>query len=507
MNQKRTTATIKNIFTGFIQKLITLVCVFISRKLFIQYIGIDYLGINSLFANILSVLSMADLGFGVAIAYSLYKPLAEKDYETIRGLIKYYRKIYNIIAGAIFSIGLLLIPFLDYLVNLESDIPNLTLYYVIFLAQTSVSYLFVYKAALLNADQKSYIINNLFAATSIVTTALQILAIVIYKEYIVYIIIQLFAVVAQNVAISIKTNRVYPFLQIKEHIQTNKNIKSEITKNISSIFIYKTSTVLMNSVDNILISKMIGTVILGMYTNYLEVVTGIFAFLNIVFSSVTASIGNLVLEKNNEKSYLVFKAMQMISFYLSAIIIASLMISYQTIIRIWIGPEYQLSDSTVAFICLNFYLSICVMPLWSYREACGIYMKTKYIMLIAAGLNLILSIILGYFIGLEGIIAASVISRLVTYFWYEPKILFETIFIQKLKLYFIPFVTNISLVTITIYGFWFILRHCLVDATIWNIALINICLGMILTAVYYLLYKNKEEYLYVKKTLMIAVKR
>ena len=181
MNQKRTTATIKNIFTGFIQKLITLVCVFISRKLFIQYIGIDYLGINSLFANILSVLSMADLGFGVAIAYSLYKPLAEKDYETIRGLIKYYRKIYNIIAGAIFSIGLLLIPFLDYLVNLESDIPNLTLYYVIFLAQTSVSYLFVYKAALLNADQKSYIINNLFAATSIVTTALQILAIVIYK--------------------------------------------------------------------------------------------------------------------------------------------------------------------------------------------------------------------------------------------------------------------------------------------------------------------------------------
>ena len=147
------------------------------------------------------------------------------------------------------------------------------------------------------------------------------------------------------------------------------------------------------------------------------------------------------------------------------------------------------------------------MPLWSYREACGIYMKTKYIMLIAAGLNLILSIILGYFIGLEGIIAASVISRLVTYFWYEPKILFETIFIQKLKLYFIPFVTNISLVTITIYGFWFILRHCLVDATIWNIALINVCLGMILTAVYYLLYKNKEEYLYVKKTLMIAVKR
>ena len=269
----------------------------------------------------------------------------------------------------------------------------------------------------------------------------------------------------------------------------------------------QTSTVLMNSVDNILISKMIGTTILGMYTNYLEIITGIYAFLNIIFSSVTASIGNLVLGNSNEKSYLVFKSMQMISFYLSAIIIACLMVSYQTIIRIWLGQEYQLSDSTIGCLCLNFYLSICVMPLWSYREACGIYMKTKYIMLIAAGLNLILSIILGYFIGLEGIIAASVISRLVTYFWYEPKILFETVFIKKLKMYFIPFIANISIVTITIYGFWIILRHCLSDATIWNVILINICIGIVLTAVYYLLYRNKEEYLYLKQTLISAVKR
>ena len=506
MAQTRTSATIKNVFTGFAQKIIALVCIFISRKLFIQYIGIEYLGINSLFSNILSLLSMADLGFGVAIAYTLYKPLAENDCDKIRELMNYYRKIYNIIAAVVFFVGLLLIPFLKYLVNLENEIPYLTGYYIIFLTQTAVSYLFVYKSSLLSANQKTYIINNIFAIINIGKTILQILSIVIFKNYFTFIIIQLISVVVQNIVISAKTDNLYPFLREKKIEKQNTNLRSEITTNISSIFIYKISVVLMNSIDNIIISKMIGTIILGMYTNYLEVISGLYAFLNIVFSSATAGIGNLVLDHKNEKPFLVFKTMQMISFYLSAIIISCLLVSYQDIIKVWLGSEYQLSDYTVSIICLNFYLSICVMPLWSYREACGIYNKTKYIMLIAAGLNLVLSLLLGYIGGLEGIIAASVFSRVATYFWYEPKILFETVLYQKLKLYFIPFIVNISIVIITTFSFWYCLKLFSIGGNILNLIFVNICLCVIITMIYFLLYRNKEEFLYLKnavKTIII----
>ena len=160
-NNSRTVNTSKNVVAAVTNKVITIILTFISRKVFINYIGVQYLGINGLFTNILSLLSLADLGLGTAINVSLYKPIAENDDRKISALMSFYRKCYYIIASAITVIGLLLYPALPFIVNTDKDIPYLGLYYLLFLSKTVVSYVCVYKASLINADQKNYIVNKI----------------------------------------------------------------------------------------------------------------------------------------------------------------------------------------------------------------------------------------------------------------------------------------------------------------------------------------------------------
>ena len=143
-NSSRIINTGKNIFTSLTNQIISLILNFVSRTVFIHYLNAEYLGINGLFSNILQVLSMADLGFNTAIVYSMYKPLNEDNKQELSALMTFYQKIYNIIAISVFAIGMLIIPILPYIVKIESNIPNLTLYYILYLLDTVISYLFVF---------------------------------------------------------------------------------------------------------------------------------------------------------------------------------------------------------------------------------------------------------------------------------------------------------------------------------------------------------------------------
>lgn len=499
MEESRTLLSIKNFLTGFLQKLVSLLLIFVCRRFFIVYIGIDYLGINSLFVNILSILSMADFGFGISMAYSFYKPIAENDKSKISALITFYGKIYNIIALTILVVGLGLIPFLKFLINLEHEIPNLYIYYIVFLLQTVISYLFVYKGTLLNANQKSYIINGIYTIINVIKTIIQIVSIILFKKYIVFILIQLFANLLQNLIISYKANKLFPY--IKEKRILDKESKIQIRNNISSIFIYKVSSVFMNSIDSILISKLVSTTVLGIYSNYLEILNGLFTFLNIIFSSVTASIGNLVVTESEDKQIIIFKTMQMLSYFFSTFVIICFITTVQDFITIWIGNSFLLNYSIVICVSINFYFSICSMPLWSYREACGIYMKTKYIMLLCAIINLCLSIFLGIKFGLSGIIIASVIARLLTYLWYEPKILYNIVFKESPIKYYLGFARNIIItviccvVTYVFYSNIFVTESSIINFIIKN--LINFIFILIL---FFILYHKTNEFKYLINT-------
>ena len=442
MHEGRTVNSVKNIFWGYLNIVVGLLLSFINRTIFIKILGVEYLGINGLFSNILQMLSLADLGFTTAMAYSYYRPIAENDIDTITALNSFYRKIYMYIAAGIAIIGSSLTPFLDEIVNIEEPIEQLHIYYLLTLAGTVSSYLLVYKSTLVNAYQKNYIISKYNSIVKIACTVLQIIFMVLTKNYIVYLLIVVCSNIFNNLRISFVANKLFPFIKKKTAKQLSKTDRKQIFNNIKSMFIYKISGVLINSTDNILISSIVGTVFVGYYSNYLMIINSITSFINTTFTSLTASIGNLVVNESYKKRYELFKIVQMASFWFSTVIVSCTYVLINQFISVWLGNEFILSKDVVVAILLNLYLTCVLQPVWIYREATGIYLKTKYVMLITAMLNLGLSIWWGIYLGISGILFASAASKLLTYFWYEPILLFKEFFKDRPIKFFIDIIIN-----------------------------------------------------------------
>lgn len=434
MKSSRTKNSIRNITFSFGYQVLVLILGFINRTIFIKILGVNYLGISGLFSDILSMLSLADLGFGVALTYSMYKPLAENDYRRLAGLTNLYKKVYRIIALAVSLIGLALVPFLKYLVHLSRPIPNLQLYYILFLANTVASYLVVYKTSILTADQKDYMLSKYRSIFSFFQTVFMTLFLWLTHNYTVYLCVQVFFTYAVNFYCSYIAEKEYPF--IKEKVELPFSEVKEIFRNLYSVFLYKISGVLLNATDNTLISVLVNTSMVGYYSNYSMIITNVTNLINTLFYSLTASLGNLVVKEKAERRYQVFQMIQSVSIILSTICICGFTFLIQDFIRLWLGNKFVLDYPILIAIIINFYLSIILLPIWVYREATGLYQQTKYIMVITALINLVLSIWWGRIFGVAGILLASAVARLSTYVWYEPILLFKEYFGISSWIYF-----------------------------------------------------------------------
>lgn len=434
MKSSRTKNSIRNITFSFGYQVLVLILGFINRTIFINILGVNYLGISGLFSDILSMLSLADLGFGVALTYSMYKPLAENDYRRLAGLTNLYKKVYRIIALAVSLIGLALVPFLKYLVHLSRPIPNLQLYYILFLANTVASYLVVYKTSILTADQKDYMLSKYRSIFSFFQTVFMTLFLWLTHNYTVYLCVQVFFTYAVNFYCSYIAEKEYPF--IKEKVELPFSEVKEIFRNLYSVFLYKISGVLLNATDNTLISVLVNTRMVGYYSNYSMIITNVTNLINTLFYSLTASLGNLVVKEKAERRYQVFQMIQSVSIILSTICICGFTFLIQDFIRLWLGNKFVLDYPILIAIIINFYLSIILLPIWVYREATGLYQQTKYIMVITALINLVLSIWWGQIFGVAGILLASAVARLSTYVWYEPILLFKEYFGISSWIYF-----------------------------------------------------------------------
>lgn len=454
----RTDNAIKNIIVGFIKQIIILILNFTKRTIFVRYIGVEYLGINGLFADVLTMLSLADLGFNTAMVYSFYKPLADNNQKKITALIHFYKKIYNIIAITIAVIGVSLVPFLNHVIKLDAEIPYIKVYYILFLLNSVISYLFVYKTTIISADQKEYIISKCALWINSFVVVFQILDIVFLQNYLLFILIQLLGTLVNNLVLSRKADKLYPYIKTNNETLNEKE-KRNIYDNLKSVFIYKLSRVLLGSTDNILISVIVGTVTVGIYTNYTLITNTLICFAEIVFKSVTAGIGNLVTYGDKKKKYNVFCELQTISSMLYAMMSMCLVGMMTNFVQLWLGENYIIDKISLIALISNFYINGILFPITTYREATGLYIKTKYIMLICALVNIILSIILGYKIGLAGILFASTISRFITCFWYEPQILFRNEFEIKTHLYFRSCIFDIAIIIIGCTGIYFLSEH------------------------------------------------
>ena len=448
MAESRTQKGLTNIIFNLVNQVITLLLSFISREVFIYTLGVEFLGINGLFSDVLGLLSMADLGFNTAMIYSFYKPIAENNHKKISALVTFYQKVYNIIALTVTVIGIALTPFIPFIVNTEKEIPLIHVYYLFALAGVVVSYMFVYRTSVITANQKNYIISRITILTTFIRTILQIGFLLIYKNFIIYLALGIIFNFLNNIIASYYAQKMYPYIKNKENLE--KKEVNEIITNVKSVFIYKVSSVLLTATDNIIISIIIGTVAVGYYSNYLMISNKLILFVSLIFTSLTPGIGNIVATEKPKKRYEVFSIEQTISFVVCGIVcgivVPCFFVLVEDLIYVWLGKEFVMGYDMAAAVALNMYLACVLQPLWSYREATGLYNKTKWIMVLAVFCNLVLSIILGNVIGVVGVVIASSISRIVTYVWYEPKVLFKEYFEQKTTIYFKGIIRNLLLI-------------------------------------------------------------
>lgn len=424
----------KNTIIGICCQMIILILSFASRTVFIKLLGVEYLGINGLYSNILSVLSLAELGIGHVMVYSLYKPIVEKDQAQISALLNYYKKIYRKIGIAILILGVSMVPFLDKIVvNSNLSYEELVLYYILFLLNSVVSYFFIYKTTLINADQKNYIVNVLNTAFIVIKYIVQIMVLMKTKNYILYLLVEITTTILNNAYISYKADKMYPF--IKKQIGFTQIDTKAIKASIKSMFLYKIGVTIMNSTDNILISIIIGTTYVGYYSNYSLIVAIVSNFIAILVQAIFSGIGNLNASGDMLKSYKLFKSLLLFFHWITAVSSLCFLLVFNDFITIWIGQSYLLSADVIVVIVFNFYILNIINPVWMYRETMGMFNQIKYTIILAAIINLIFSVVLGIYWGLAGILFSTVLSRLLTTVWYEPRLIYNTKFKQPVRKY------------------------------------------------------------------------
>lgn len=493
--QSRIHNTITNAIVNVGGQIVTLVINFLTRIIFINAFGENYLGINGLFSNILSILSLAELGVGSAIIYSMYKPIAEKDYPRLSALMNYYKKLYHYIGGIVAAIGLLLVPFLKYLVNIETDIGNVTVYYLLYLMNTVSSYFLVYKTAILTADQKNYIIKVCNVVISLVQFVVLAFVALAYKNYYVYLALHIAFSILNNYICSKIAEKKYPF--IIERYELGKEDKKSIWSSILAMFSYQVGNVILNNTDNILISVMISTVTVGFYSNYSMIIVAVATFMQLIFTSLQASIGNLAAEGNEEKQSQIFNVIQFASFWMTSFCCISFAVLFQDFITMLYTDHYLLDYSIVLICVFNFYVQFILYPIYCFRSTVGLFKQTKWIMLFTSATNLILSITLGKYIGLAGILFATGISRLVTNFWFEPIKLFKVYFKKSPKMYFIKQLFYCLFTMLMVFGM-LMMGSLLNNINLFFRFFIKVAMcAVIPNTLYFVIFRKNENYKYI----------
>lgn len=417
--------SINNIMTGLVGQLILTITGFITRTVFINILGSTYLGVSGLFSNILTVLSFAELGVGQAIVFSLYKPIAEEDEEKICSLMRLYSKIYHILFFAVLALGLLILPFLPYIIKDIDSIPNIRIIYVMYVFNSASTYLFSYRGTFVTANQKNYVINTMSFGSNIIMAVIQIICLIQFRNYILYLGIQIAFGIFQNILTYLYSSKKFPFLKRKDIKPLEKRELTKIKENIKALILYKIGTISLNSTDNIIISSFVGVVTVGLYSNYLLLQTSITAFLSTVFNNLTASIGNLNAKETNDKKIFIFNVINLATFWFYTVCSVCLFVCMTPFIHIWIGDEYVLPVSVSLIIAVNTYITGMLFAPFNYRQTMGIFVEGKWRPIISAVINIVVSILFAEIWGLPGVLWGTAVARLTTNVWFDPYLVFK----------------------------------------------------------------------------------
>lgn len=491
----RTFNSARNFAFGLGAQIFHYVLSFATRTVFINLLAKEYLGVNGLFSNILSILSLAEMGIEGSFSSLLYKPLHEGDIEKLKSLMYSFKKAFLYIGSAIGFIGLSLLPFLNIIVK-DANIENIRLIYIMFLASSVVTYFCTYRISLIKADQKTYIYTIYSQIIIFLQYALQIMVLLLTRNFILYLSVQIASSVCINLVPFYKAGKMYPFLKgkaAKLDIVTLKELKKKI---YASIY-HHTGYVVLTGTDNIMITTFIGIAWVGVYSNYLLLISVIVAFSKLFYSAITASVGNLTVSTDDATSYMVFKRIQFMNFVIVGVFSVCLYILLNPFISLWIGKDYLLDNFTVFIIVIMYYFGYdgikkCVAI---FKRTTGLFYYDRYSPIAEAIINIILSAILVQKLGIAGVFIGTIIAALSTNIWIEPYVVFKHLFKVPLKHYFLRLLLYSSVTLIT--GFIVINIVSFINGTTWlGFFAMAVCCILLTTTVFTLLFHRTSEFKY-----------
>lgn len=440
----RTQNSIRNVAAAMVGQLGGVLVNLLARVFFLHYLNQTYLGLNGLFTNVLTMLSLVELGVGPAMAYSLYKPLADGDTEKIKSHMAFYKRAYITIGLVIGALGLLFLPFYTVFMDEVPDIPHLNVIYLLFVANTVVSYFYSYKRSLIVCDQKKYIETGIHYGAYFLLNLVQIIFLALTQSYVLFLVLQVISTWGENFLLARKADKLYPYLREKNVRPMSREDSQIIFRNVAAMSMHKVGAVVVNSTDNILISKLIGLATAGLYSNYYTIIHPLQTVTNQIFESIVASVGNLsatvkggdVLRLKETFNDVFFFAFWVFTFCSACL----LNLLHPFIEFLWLRNRgWLLDEPTLIVLVINFYLYGMRRPVLTFRDASGAFWNDRFKPIFESVINLFASVVLANRYGLVGIFLGTLVSTVTTSLWVEPLVLYRNVFYLPLRDYFIRF--------------------------------------------------------------------
>ena len=494
MKSERKKSSFKNMITAVSSNVLTIIVGLVAQAVFIKILGSEYLGLNGLFSNVISMLGIVELGMGSAIIYNMYKPIAENDHEKIKSLMQFYKKSYRIITLIISIIGIMIIPFIKYIVDIESVTVDINVYlvYILFLLETICSYILSYKRSMLYADQKEYITNIIHMGYTILVNTMQLTFLYFTHDYYLYLIIKVMMRLVENIVISSYVNRRYSYLLDNKVTKLDSKTEKDIFQKIRALFFHKIGTFIVSGTDNIIISKYLGLVTVGLYSNYYMIINAVQTVINHIIQATRASVGNLLVTESKTKQFDVFNKIRFVNFWISCFSSICIFVIMDSFITIWIGYKFVLPTKVLLVLVINFFIVSSRSTYGAFKEAAGIFYEDRFVPIIESLLNIVLSIIFVKKFGLMGVFMGTIGSGLVLWCYSYPKYVYNKLFGRKISDYMKETIYYF-IIFILIAGFTYSLAILISFDNVYLQFISNVLIALIVPNVIMLLLFSKDE--------------
>lgn len=469
---------------GLSNSIVILILNLISRNLFLQYIGIEYLSVAQVINDLLTVIAFSELGLSNAVLYMLYHPIANNDNEKVVKILYWYRKFNRYVGISIAVIGLLLMPTLSLFIRTDVPYYIVQLIYLMNLFTSVTSYFYTYRSIMLSANQKDYIASTISTIFSFIRIIVQCIIIYYTHDYLLFLLTSIIATLIQNIIIYYYVGKMYPYIcnLSKLHITFEfEKVKKDLKSNIYSMAFVKLTAIAIHNTDTIIVSYF-NTILVGLCANYTTISNYIRLLINVFQNVLIHSIGISVAEKNENERYELFQQIYLINIFIAGIVFICLANLWNDFIVLWIGEKYKLETIVFISLLLNVSWSLITATIWMFRDTLGLFKYVKKMLLLNTICNIILSIILGYYIGVAGVFLATVISDVFTSFWYDSNLVFKKAFGKNNAIeYQLSILENIISISLLSYILVFFMEK-------WNVTLYNWLIKLVISIIVYILY-------------------